>query len=284
MSRLSLALVLLVGILAGGLGVSLIDRGPAPLGDAEVRGIVTDMLAADRAGAAPPQLDATQFNALVESYLMSNPAILDRMSASLAAAKKTAQREAQAKLLAANHAAIYDDAGNVVLGNPDGDVTLVEMFDYNCSYCRGALPDLATLMAEDPGLRVVLKEFPILSEGSMDAARVAVLVNEDHRLDYWAFHQKLFATRGQVDAAAALAAAEAVGGNRVAMMIDMNSPRIGDTLQKSYRLAEALSISGTPTYIIGDELIPGAVGLDALRTKIANLRACGSTMCDAPAG
>lgn len=284
MSRLSFGLVLLVGILAGGLGVSLIDRGPAPLTDTDVRGIIGDMIAADKAGEAPPTLDAAQVNALVEDYLMSDPTILDRMSVKLAAAKKVAQREAQAKLIQANYAAIYDDAGNVILGNPDGDVTLVEMFDYNCGYCRGALPDLATLMAEDPNLKVILKEFPILSDGSIDAAKVAVLVNEDSKLDYWAFHQKLFATRGQVDAGAALAAAEAVGGNRVAMMIDMNSPRLNDTLQKSYKLADALSISGTPTYIIGDELIPGAVGIDALRTKIANVRDCGSTVCDAPAG
>ena len=284
MSRLSFGLVLLVGILAGGLGVSLIDRGPAPLSDTDVRGIIGEMIAADKAGTAPPELDRTEVTALVEDYLMSDPAILDRMSAKLAVAKKAAQRKAQAELIAANHAAIYDDAGNVILGNPDGDVTLVEMFDYNCGYCRSALPDLATLMAEDPGLKVVLKEFPILSEGSIDAAKVAVLVAENAGLDYWAFHQKLFATRGQVDAGAALTAAEAIGGNRVTMMIDMNSPRINDTLQKSYKLADALNISGTPTYIIGDELIPGAVGLDALRGKIANMRACGSTVCDTPAG
>ncbi len=284
MSRLSFGLVLLVGILAGGLGVALIDRGPAPLSDTDVRGIITEMIAADKAGAAPPELDTAQLNAMVEDYLMSDPAILERMSAKLSAAKKVAQREAQAKLIAANYSAIYDDAGNVVLGNPDGDVTLVEMFDYNCTYCRGALPDLATLLDEDPNLKVILKEFPILSDGSVEAAKVAVLVNEDRKLDYWTFHQKLFATRGQVDAGAALAAAEAVGGNRVAMMVDMNSPRIGDTLQKSYALAEALDISGTPTYIIGDELIPGAIGLDSLREKIANMRDCGSTLCDAPTG
>ncbi len=284
MSRLSFGLVLLVGILAGGLGVSLMERGPAPLTDTDVRAIITEMIAADKAGTAPPALDATQLNAMVEDYLMSDPAILERMSAKLTAARKVAQRQAQAELIAANHAAIYDDAGNVVLGNPDGDVTLVEMFDYNCTYCRSALPDLAALMNEDPNLKVILKEFPILTDGSVDAAKVAVLVNEDARLDYWAFHQKLFATRGQVDAGAALAAAEAVGGNRVAMMIDMNSPRISDTLQKSYALAEALDISGTPTYIIGDELIPGAVGIDSLRLKIANMRACGSTQCDTPAG
>jgi protein-disulfide isomerase len=284
MSRLSFGLVLIVGILAGGLGVSLLDRGPQPLGDTQVRGIISEMLAADKARAAPPELDPAQLNAQIENYLMDDPAILDRMSAKLSAAKKVAERQAEAKLIAANYSAIYDDSGNVVLGNPNGDVTLVEMFDYNCGYCRRAVPDMAALLAEDPNLKVILKEFPILSEGSVEAAKVAVLVNEDRKLDYWSFHQKLFSTRGQVDAGAALAAAEAVGGNRVTMMIDMNSARAADMLKGSYTLAEALNVSGTPTYIIGDEVIPGAIGLDALRQKIANMRDCGSTICDAPAG
>ena len=82
-----------------------------------------------------------------------------------------------------------------------GDVTLVEMFDYNCGYCRGALPDLATLIAEDPNLKVVLKEFPILSKDSVDAARVAVLVSQQPEVDYWAFHQALFSGRGAVTGA-----------------------------------------------------------------------------------
>jgi protein-disulfide isomerase len=259
MSRLSLALVLLVGIMAGGLGVALLDR-------------------------QPQKLDAAEVNALVEAYLMDDPTILKRMSDKLAYTQRVAARDAQKVLLEMHHAEIYDASGNVVLGNPAGDVTLVEMFDYNCGYCRGALPDLATLMAEDPGLKVILKEFPILSDGSVEAAKVAVLVNNDDTLDYWAFHQKLFASRGQVGAEAALTAAEAVGGNRVAMMIDMNGKAAGDAIQQSYQLASALDISGTPTYIIGDELIPGAIGIDALRGKIANMRACGSTVCPAPEG
>ncbi len=222
MSRLSVGLVLLVGLLAGGLGVSLFNRGPAPLAEADVRGIVSDMLTADKPATPVAQLDAAQVNSLIETFLMDDPAILQRMADKLTDEKRVAARETQKNLLAANYGAIYEDAGNVILGNPEGDVTLVEMFDYNCGYCRQALPDMATLLAEDPNLKIILKEFPILSDGSVQAAKVAVLINEDEKLDYWAFHQKLFATRGQVGAEAALKAAEEIGGNRVALMIDMN--------------------------------------------------------------
>ena len=278
MSRLSFGLVLLVGILAGGLGVSLLNRGPAPIAANDVRGIVSEMLAADASGKA---LDPAELNLLIEQYLMDDPAILDRMAAKLSVAKRAAEQSERVALLQANHEAIYNDPANVILGNPNGDVTLVEMFDYNCGYCRRALPDLATLIAEDPNLKVVLKEFPILSDGSVEAAKIGFLVAENDALNYWDFHQRLFSARGQVDANAALAAAEAVGGNRVAMMIDMNGQKASDAIERSYDLATALKISGTPTFIIGDELIPGAVGVDALRTKIANMRACGSTDCDA---
>jgi protein-disulfide isomerase len=153
------------------------------------------------------------------------------------------------------------------------------MFDYNCSYCRGAVPDMAALMAEDPNLKVILKEFPILTSGSVDAARVAVLVGENKKIDYWDFHQQLFAQRGEVGADQALQVAEKLGGNRVELMLDMNGKAATDALQKSYALAKSLNIGGTPTYIIGDELIPGAVPIDQLREKIANMRACGSTVC-----
>jgi len=274
MSRLSLVLVLLVGILAGGLGVSLLDRGPAPIADADVRSIVSEMLAAQG-----PALDPAALDARIDDYLMSDPAILERMSARLASVRQDAQRQEQAAIVAANHDAIYADPANVVLGNPEGDVTLVEMFDYNCGYCRRALPDLAALLAEDANLRVILKEFPILSDGSVEAGKVAYLVAEDDNLDYWAFHQKLFSARGQVNATAALDAAEAVGGSRGSLMIAMNGQGAAQAIERSYQLATALKVSGTPTFIIGDEVIPGAVGIDALRMRIANMRACGSSTC-----
>lgn len=150
-----------------------------------------------------------------------------------------------------------------MLGNPNGDVTLVELFDYNCGYCRSALPDLATLMAEDPNLRIILKEFPILSQGSVDAAKVAVVVGRDKSVDYWTFHQKLFTSRGQITKDTALAAAKELGLNPVTVGLETEAPEIDRILARSFQIAQGLNVTGTPTYIIGNEVIPGAIGLDS---------------------
>jgi protein-disulfide isomerase len=280
MNRLSFALVLLVGLLAGGLG-SLLLRTEGGMNEGEVRTVIARMLAErPMAATATAELDASKVNKLVEDFLMSDPDILQRMNDRLAEEKQVAARKAMKQAIDAHAAEIYQSADNIVLGNPKGDVTLVEMFDYNCVYCRQALPDLATLMAEDKNLRVILKQFPILTSGSIDAARIGVLVGENPKINYWDFHQKLFSMRaGEVGADQALQVAEQLGGNRVELMLDMNGKRPTEAIQNSYDLAKALDITGTPTYILGDEMIPGAMPIDQLRQKIANLRTCGSTAC-----
>jgi len=287
MSRVTLALVALVGILAGALGYSVVNR-PAPQTDTvAVQALIDDAISAYDAARAEEQsalpqdvatIDPATLNPLIESYLMGDPKILQRMSVALDTTLQAEEREQATTAIAAMREAIFNDPGQVVLGNPDGDVTLVEFFDYNCGYCRAALPDMATLLAEDPDLRVVLKEFPILSNESIDAARVAVLVG-DADVDYWTFHETLFTSRSQVDKQVALAAASDLGLSPVALELDMGTEAVSQKIQTSYEIARALNITGTPTYIIGNEIIPGAIGLDELRTRIANMRDCGETQC-----
>lgn len=301
MSRLTLALVLLVGLLAGGLGVTLLNRlgvdeaaaraiaedvvakaTPEPgLSAAAVETMVADLIARQPKQDLPQSvaaIDPKTLNPMIEDYLLGNPRILQELSVALEA-ELTAERTASTRTaLAELQPAIYEGEGDVVLGNPNGDVTLVEMFDYNCGYCRQALPDLATLLDSDKNLKVILKEFPILSQGSVDAARIAVQV-ADTDVDYWAFHQALFTSRGQIDKAAALKAAADLGLNPITLELGMNTPKVGAVIEQSYRIADRLKITGTPTFIIGDEIIPGAIGLDALKQRIANMRACGATVC-----
>ena len=257
---------------------------PSTTDVAAVTEIVTGLLEKQQSEALPQsvaQLDADTLNPMIEDYLLNNPSILQRASVALETEMKLAQAEQTRTALASLQEVIYDDPDHVVLGNPDGDVTLVELFDYNCGYCRSALPDMATLLAEDPNLRIILKEFPILSQGSLDAAKVAVVVAREESVDYWAFHEKLFTSRGQITKDSALAAARDLGLNPVEVGLAVESADVESVIAKSFQIAEGLNISGTPTYIIGDEVIPGAIGLDSLRERIANMRKCGSTVCPA---
>lgn len=283
MNRLSIALVALVGILAGGLGVSLIRPQAPGLAETDVRAIIAQELSRDKT-TKTADLDSSKVDTLIENYLMGDPTILQRMNDKLQQQTAIAQRAAEKEEIDAHYADLFQSPDGVVLGNPKGDVTLVEMFDYNCVYCRRALPDMAQLIADDPNLRIILKQFPILSQGSVDAARVAYLVSQDPKINYWDFHQKLFSMRaGEVGADQALQVASDLGGNRGELMLDMNAPRINSMIQKNYDLAKALGIGGTPSYVIGDEMIAGAAPIDELKTAIANMRACGSTLCPDPA-
>ena len=289
MSRVTIALVALAGILAGALGYATLAR-PAPQADSvAIQAMIDDAIStydAQRSAAraaAPPQdvaaIAPETINPLIESFLMNDPKILQRMSVALDSTLKAEEREQSTAAIASMHEAIFNDPGQIVVGNPDGDVTLVEFFDYNCGYCRAALPDMAALLAEDPNLRVVFKEFPILSNESIDAARIAVQVG-DSDADYWTFHEALFSSRGKVDKQAALTAAADLGLSQVNLELGMGSEGVSKAIQTSYEIAKALNISGTPTYIIGNEIIPGAIGIDELRGRIANMRACGQTQCD----
>ncbi|WP_404403794.1 DsbA family protein [Pelagibacterium halotolerans] len=224
------------------------------------------------------RLDTASLGAEIESYLLDNPGILEEMSLALETERRAEQAQESRIALAQFEDQIYNDPANIVLGNPEGDVTLVELFDYNCGYCRRVVADVFSLVEEDPNLRVILKEFPILSEGSVEAARVGILVNREGG-DYGAFHAALFSERGSVNADAALAAAGNIGLDAGAIEAEMNADDVTAALQRSYQIARGLGISGTPTFIIGDEIIPGAVDKSELTRRIANMRECGSTEC-----
>ncbi len=215
----------------------------------------------------------------IETYLLNNPSILERVTLALSEQRQAEQLAASRQLISANSDIIFGGEGTVSIGNPDGDVTLVEMYDYNCEYCRRAFPDIVTLVDQDPNLRVVLRQFPILSQGSVDAAKIGLLVRGEGA-DYWAYHQAMFTARGQVDLEVALRAAASLGLEADRLRASMEEPTVVAALEESYELARKLGISGTPTFILADEIIPGAVGVDVLREKIANVRACGSTACE----
>lgn len=169
-----------------------------------------------------------------------------------------------------NAALLFSSPHQVTLGNPHGDVTLVEFFDYNCGYCKRALPDMLTLLKDDPKLKIVLKEFPILGPGSLEAARVAVAVRmqDPGGQKYIAFHQELLGSQGSASQDKALVAAKDQGLDMVRLERDMASDEVGITLKEDAQLASALGITGTPGYVIGKDVVLGAIGRTGLKRQI----------------
>ncbi|HWP15214.1 MAG TPA: DsbA family protein [Xanthobacteraceae bacterium] len=232
------------------------------------------------AGGAPAQAQSfsspqrTEIEKIIKDYLLAHPEVLQEAMAELEKKQQLAETE-KARSAIKNHSdALFNSPRQVVLGNPQGDVTFVEFFDYNCGYCKRALSDMTTLLSNDPKLKVVLKEFPVLGPGSVEAAQVAVAVRMQDKTGkkYLDFHQKLLGGRGQVDKAKALAAAKDAGLDMARIEKDLKSDEVGKTLEESMKLAEALGLNGTPSYVIGNDVVIGAVGLAGLTQKIQAAR------------
>jgi len=235
-------------------------------------------------GLASPPAGAAEFNAkqkteigdIVREYLVANPEILRDAMMELdrrQKAEETAQRDRALDALAPK---IFESKYQAVIGNPKGKITLVEFFDYNCGYCKKALADVARLAKEQPDLRVVLKDFPVLSQGSVEAAQVAGAAQRQLQGDkFWDFHQKLLMTRGQIGRAQAIEAAREAGADIAQLEKDMKSADIRKGLEEIREITEQLSLSGTPSWVIGREVVVGAVGFEELRGKIDNMRKCG---------
>jgi protein-disulfide isomerase len=218
--------------------------------------------------------------AIVRNYLIAHPEVLEEAMAELSKRQAAAEAKKHEASVAENAETIFNSPRGVVLGNRDGDVTFVEFFDYNCGYCKRAMADMLDLMKSDPKLKIVLKEFPVLSQGSVEAAQVAVAVRmqDPTGKKYLDFHQKLLGGRGQADKARALAAAKEAGLDVARIEKDMATPEVRATIEENFKLAEAMGMNGTPSYVIGKQVVIGAVGLESLREKIGIAR-CGKATC-----
>jgi protein-disulfide isomerase len=221
-----------------------------------------------------------EIETIVRNYLIAHPEVLEEAMNELNKRQAAAEAEKHEAGVARNADAIFNSPRGVTIGNKDGDVTLVEFFDYNCGYCKRAMVDMLELMKSDPKLKVVLKEFPVLSQGSVEAAQVAVAVRmqDPSGKKYLDFHQKLLGGRGAADKARALAVAKEVGLDMARLEKDMASQEARATLEENLKLAEAMGMNGTPSYVVGKQVVIGAVGVDNLREKIGVAR-CGKATC-----
>jgi len=211
-----------------------------------------------------------EIEGIIKSYLVAHPEVLQDAMDALDKQQKQADAAKARETIKNNNATIFNSPHQVVLGNPQGNVTVVEFFDYNCAFCKRALPDMLTLLKTDSNLKFVLKEFPVLGPGSVEAAHVAVAAHmqDPTGKKYIEFHQKLLGGRGPADKARALAGAKEVGFDMTRLEKDMDSDEVKTTIDENMKLADALGVSGTPTYVVGDEVVVGAVGLDDLKQKI----------------
>jgi protein-disulfide isomerase len=208
---------------------------------------------------------------IIKDYLMAHPEVLQDAMAALDKKQQEADAEKARTSIKDNNATLFNSSHQVVLGNPQGTTTVVEFFDYNCGYCKKALPDMLTLLKTDPNIKFILKEFPVLGEGSVEAAHVAVAarMQDPTGKKYIEFHQKLLGGRGPADKARALAVAKDVGFDMARLEKDMASDEVKTTIDEDMKLADALGVNGTPSYVVGGELVVGAVGLEELKEKMA---------------
>ncbi len=237
---------------------------------------------APKAASAQSFSDAqrSDIESIVRNYLIAHPEVVEEAMNVLSKRQAAAEAKKHEESITENADKIFNSPRGVVLGNRDGDVTFVEFFDYNCGYCKRAMADMLDLLKTDSKLKVVLKEFPVLSQGSVEAAQVAVAVRmqDPAGKKYLDFHQKLLGGRGPADKARAMAAAKDAGLDTARIEKDISNPEVKATIAENFKLAEEMGLNGTPSYVIGKQIVVGAVGLDGLKEKISIAR-CGKATC-----
>jgi protein-disulfide isomerase len=280
------AIALLAGLVFLGQGAV---TGPATKpGEPDVAAAAAATAVAASATPAPaPTPAATDFSGeqrkeiekIVKNYLITNPEIFLEAQTALEAKMEKEQAEKLKVAIAENAKEIYRDPQADLAGNANGDITVVEFFDYNCGYCKRGLHDVIKLVESDPKVRVVFKELPILSKGSEEASRVAIASGKQGK--YWDVHKAMLEAKGVMNEANALAIATKLGLDIDKLKKDMASPEVEAEIKKSEALAKKMGVNGTPHFLVGDRAIPGAPEdlYDQLSKHVTELRKSGCSYC-----
>ena len=214
-----------------------------------------------------------EMESIIKDYLLANPDILREMGQLLEQNERLAEEQQRKSALVANADQIFRDGTDFVAGNPDGKVTMVEFFDYNCGWCKKGFSEVMALIESDKDLRFVLKEFPIFGGDSDYAAQAAIAASKQGK--YWELHVALFSHEGKItkDVVDELAAAQ--GLDMARLKKDMESPETAAMLERNRTLAQSLAINGTPAFIIDDKLVPGYLPKAELASAINDVRTKG---------
>jgi len=271
-------------------GVLLFGAGTNPM--------VTEAKASDRAGsyqvaqaASAPQAqvggEPMPFNGeqraaierIVKDYFLNNPEVFLDIQQALESRMEKIQADRLKVALTNNAKDLFKRSSAPIAGNPQGDITVVEFFDYNCGYCRKAFTDMAKLIEQDKKIKLVLKELPILSKGSEETSRVALAAKLQGK--YWEAHRALLTVRGELNEASALKAVEKIGLDMAKLKKDMDSAEVLGEIKLVRDLAQKMGIQGTPHFLVGDRAIPGAPGnlLEQVQGHVAELRKTGCSVC-----
>ncbi|MGE0281490.1 MAG: DsbA family protein [Rhizobiaceae bacterium] len=210
------------------------------------------------------------FERRVRDYILNNPEIIMEAAQRLEQRQRAAQEGEAVVALKARAEELFRDNDSPVGGNPNGDVSMVEFFDYNCPYCRQVTPIMDEAEKADPKLRVVYKEFPILGPNSMFSAKAALAIHRQGK--YLDFHREMMLDRGVADEAKVIRIAGKIGADIERMKSDMNNPAIAAMIEKNLALAQTLRINGTPGFVIGEQIARGAIDLKTMQSLIQEAR------------
>lgn len=233
---------------------------------------ITLMLCTVTASAAEKPFTKTDIEKIIHDYMMEHPEVI------VASVEQMQQKQAMqdqgktSKAIALKQKELLQDPASPFAGNPKGDVTIVEFFDYNCGYCKTMVPALKQLIAEDKNLRIVFKELPILSPTSLTAAQIGIAVFRLAPAKYMAYHAEVMKHTGNLTEAWLLEATKALGLDPAKVKAEMTKPEVIAQIAKEKELASALGIAGTPAFIIGNNVLPGAVGINVLKERVAAAR------------
>ena len=231
------------------------------------------LIAMPSARAGEPNLDpgaGQSMDQVIERYIRTHPEVIEQSLQALETKRQAEEKERVKAMIAARRNELLNDPASPVSGNPNGDVTVVEFFDYRCGFCKRAAGAVSQLQKDDRSVRVVYKDFPILGEASELAAKAALASRAQGK--HQAFHEALLAAKGELSKETVLAIARDVGLDVKKLEVDMDNPEWTTLIERNRALAKELGITGTPGFIVGDELHPGALDLDRLKYLVAQAR------------